>query len=211
MNYGGNVQVVDSCGRLPLHNACWASEPSFDIIEMILDEDPRMLFITDSRGGTPLSYVPREKWTLFTRFFMAKKDKYWPDRDFEALGSEKPPELALAPPNSNPIPNRRPDLPLKIIAGIADGSLPPMGPSDSLNSTGSMSSTQLMSDSSDSDDMDDDEEYMELDDDGSSDSDDETEGEEDSSSAYSIDSFDEDEMENILNSIGANIPVQWCK
>jgi hypothetical protein len=213
MSFGANVQVSDNCGRLPLHNACEAQTTSFEIIEMILDEDPRLLFVTDLRGKTPLASVPLEKWTTFTRFLMSKKDKYWPDRDFVLLGSEKDPALAMVSPNSSPIKNYRPEIPLAQISAIANGSVPLVAFRGSKSSSISTDSTE-MSYSSYSESTQD-EDYFELEEDDcssddESDSDDEMEDNDDSS-VLSEDSFDEYEMENILNSIGAKVSLQWCK
>lgn len=211
MSFGANVQVSDNCGRLPLHDACEAKDPSFEIIEMILDEDPRLLFVADLRGNTPLASVRSEKWTPFTRFLMSKKDKYWPDRDFASLGSEKDPALAVAPPNSCPFENHHPEVPLAQLAAVANGIVPPMTFRDSKSSSVSTGSTEV-GDSSISDYSD----FFELEDEDEDSSDDESDGDEEmeeddeeESSVHSVNSFDENEMENILNSIGGNVSLQW--
>lgn len=208
MEFGANVQVCDDRGRSPLHVACWAENPSFEIIEMILDVDKRMLFLADNRGSTPLEYVRRENWTQFTKFLMSVKDKYWPDRDFENLGTEKDPELTLDKPNSHPMEDPRYDLSLNCVRAIAEGAQArPL--SSSIKSAKSLEDgfTEY-SDSTDSVFLDGTESE---DNDEFSDSDEEDDEEDEDDDDYSETSFDEDEMKEILQSIGANAPVQWSK
>lgn len=237
MSFGADIQIADSCGRTPLHEACRTEEPCFEMIEAILDVDRRMLFITDSRGATPLAYVRRENWTPFTRFFMSKKDKYWPDRNFAALGSERAPELAQAKPNTRPIES---DVPVDCLCSISvfanTGRHGGSGRSESLKSAKSIEdglteSSELsdfdcpesteFGDHTDNDNIEKDQtdftstectntehehteyECTEYDSDCSDSSDDDDDD--------SMFSFDEHEMSDILNSIGANVPVQWSK
>eukprot|EP00977_Amphora_coffeiformis_P000844 scaffold184_cov179-Amphora_coffeaeformis.AAC.3 len=217
MAFGAEVQVCDSNGRTILHEACWCEDPSFEIIEAILDVDTRMLFLTDSRGSTPLEYVRRENWTRFTKFLMTKKDKYWPDRDFTSLGPEKDPEITLDGPHSRPIENLRPDLSLASITAMAEGIFSRCHLLDSGKSYKSIEDGYTdSSEYSDSEDLDcTDSEVDRIDNAG--DTDDECEEEEDNNndeddcSVTSLDSFDEDEMKQILASIGRSMPVRWCK
>lgn len=203
--FGAEVQVCDSSGRTPLHCACWSEGPSFEIIETILDVDKRMLFLADSCGSTPLEYVRRQNWTGFTRFLMTKKDKYWPDRDFATLGPEDDPELTLEQPHSRPMESLRPDLSLGSIAAIAEGRYSQSCLSDSHKSPRSIEDGYT--ESSDFSDLECSESKKCVDDDDDSD-----DGyDEDDNSVTSGDSFDEDEMELILQSIGGSMPVQWCK
>lgn len=81
MEFSCEVQVADSRGRTPLHDAYWARNPDLQIVEMLLRVDKRLLYIADERGALPLSYLKEESWTMFTKFFMAKKDEMWPDMD----------------------------------------------------------------------------------------------------------------------------------
>ena len=215
MTFGAKVQVCDSSGRTTLHAACWCEDPSFEIIEAILDVDTRMLFIADSRGSTPLEYIPRENWTRFTKFLMSKKDKYWPDRDFTSLGPERDPELSLEEPHSRPIENLRPDLSLASVTAMAEGRNSGCYLSDSVKSHKSIEDGYTEnSDCSCSEDPDSTESELEVfddtDDDEYEDGDDNNNDEEDCS-VTSLDSFDEDEMKQVLASIGASMPVRWCK
>ena len=61
-------KVVCDMGRTPLHDACWTAKPNFEIIELLLDASPDLLFITDKRGYTPMAYVPKENWCQWCIF-----------------------------------------------------------------------------------------------------------------------------------------------
>lgn len=55
-------KVCCDYGRNPLHDACWTYPTNFDVVTMILDICPDLLYITDRRGFTPFSYVRKELW-----------------------------------------------------------------------------------------------------------------------------------------------------
>merc|ERR1712072_1441988 len=74
------VQVCDDFGRTPLHDACWSSEPNFELVEFLLNIDLGLLRITDCRGATPLAYVKRENWDKWKNFFTSKKQRWWPEK-----------------------------------------------------------------------------------------------------------------------------------
>jgi len=65
---GTPLQVCCDYGRTPLHDACWTPEPNWTVLNEILDECPDLLFITDRRGFTPLSYIPKEQWDDWCQF-----------------------------------------------------------------------------------------------------------------------------------------------
>lgn len=67
---GGNAPLRVCCdaGRTPLHDACWTTSPPGAVIDIILDECPDLLYVTDQRGFTALSYVPRERWGDWCRY-----------------------------------------------------------------------------------------------------------------------------------------------
>jgi Ankyrin repeats (3 copies) len=59
------MRVCCDYGRTPLHDAAWSlasTTGSFEKMELLLGESPMQLYITDKRGFTPLSYVPRNRW-----------------------------------------------------------------------------------------------------------------------------------------------------
>ena len=49
-------------------DACWASHPNFEVIQMLIEREPDFLMLCDKRGHTPLAYVRREKWGDWARF-----------------------------------------------------------------------------------------------------------------------------------------------
>ncbi len=124
VEYGCSLQVCDDFGRTPLHDACWTSKPNFEIIDMILTKDRRLMNIVDCRGSSPLSYVKREHWNDWVQFFERVKEKFWSYRDIKAVGEEPPPELVGKMPNSISL-----SVP-KICAKVEDISLVAMGKVD---------------------------------------------------------------------------------
>ena len=72
------VWVKDDFGRTVLHDACWACEPNFDLIDIILDNCPDLLYISDARGHTPLSYTRREHWSLWVDYIKRKAPSLQP-------------------------------------------------------------------------------------------------------------------------------------
>lgn len=67
-----SVQVRDDYGRTILHDAAWACEPNFELIEMILTKCPDLLFMKDRRGHTPTSYARQSHWTAWKQFMSDK-------------------------------------------------------------------------------------------------------------------------------------------
>ncbi|CBJ32591.1 conserved unknown protein [Ectocarpus siliculosus] len=76
----GSAGVVssDDFGRTVMHDACWTSSPRFDVASAVLDADTRLLRTLDSRGSSPLQYVPEDQWPLWCAFFESRKEVYWP-------------------------------------------------------------------------------------------------------------------------------------
>lgn len=60
-------------GRNPLHDACWSGDVNFDVIDQLLDVCPDLLYITDSRGFTPLAYVTKAHWKDW-KVYLEQKD-----------------------------------------------------------------------------------------------------------------------------------------
>lgn len=121
LEHGCSVQVCDDYGRTPMHDACWAPEPAFDVVQLLLLEDPRLFCITDARGLTPLSYVHKDHWPEWVAFLEKNKDHYWPQRDIATLGEENPPEMALLGPGTRPLKDPEhaltPDLAILVSSG----------------------------------------------------------------------------------------------
>lgn len=61
-------QLVCDYGRTPLHDALWNTKLNDRVLTLLLNKCPDLLFVTDHRGSTPLSYAPRDQWTYICRF-----------------------------------------------------------------------------------------------------------------------------------------------
>mmetsp|Transcript_34283 Transcript_34283/g.39030 ORF Transcript_34283/g.39030 Transcript_34283/m.39030 type:complete len:225 (+) Transcript_34283:124-798(+) len=62
------VRIRDDCGRTILHDAAWTPEPNFEIIKIILEECPELLYMKDRRGHTPISYARQTHWAAWNKF-----------------------------------------------------------------------------------------------------------------------------------------------
>ncbi|KAL7563026.1 hypothetical protein ACA910_013547 [Epithemia clementina (nom. ined.)] len=63
-----SCKLVCDSGRTPLHDACWTSVPNFEVIRMLLERCPDLLYITDKRGFTPMNYVRPSNWGSWCEF-----------------------------------------------------------------------------------------------------------------------------------------------
>jgi hypothetical protein len=102
---GASLEVCDDRGRTPLHDACWVPSPHFDVVDLILERDPRLLFVVDCRGAPPLQYVPKKDWQAWVQFLEGRKNAYWPSRNLTLDGAQSPTPLALLEPNTRPVPD----------------------------------------------------------------------------------------------------------
>ena len=125
MKSGTSLQVSDDFGRTPLHDACWTAEPNFDVVDLILRTDSRLLRICDCRGASPLSYVKRDNWPSWVDYLNCRKDEFWPPRDVGKVGVEGPPDLVGEAPHTRPIPDPDDAAPLEIVTMVASGRLGP--------------------------------------------------------------------------------------
>jgi hypothetical protein len=122
---GGSAQCADDYGRTPLHDACWAAEPSFSTVELLLQQDARLLHMKDARGSLPLSYVHKEHWPAWINFLESKKDVFWKPRFVAMEGEQGPPDLALQEPNTRPLPDPANALPADLACLVASGKIHP--------------------------------------------------------------------------------------
>ncbi|CAB9523233.1 ANK [Seminavis robusta] len=60
-----SLRVQDDTGRTPLHDVCWTNKPNFDLIKVILEQCPELLFVQDKRGYTALRYIPPSCWKVW--------------------------------------------------------------------------------------------------------------------------------------------------
>jgi Ankyrin repeats (3 copies) len=126
---GATLEVSDDYGRTPLHDACWASKPCFDVIDTIMtkmgNERYHLFNMLDKRGATPLSYIRQENWAEWMEFMVSKKDIYWPTLD-KSNGKKGPPSITLDAPHSRPVPDPNNALTLDLASMVASGSILPM-------------------------------------------------------------------------------------
>ena len=62
------LRVQDGTGRTPLHEACWNNHPNLELILLLLQTSPELLFVRDQRGFAALEYVPKTSWDLWSAF-----------------------------------------------------------------------------------------------------------------------------------------------
>lgn len=127
IDLGCELQVCDDYGRTPLHDACWASKPAFEVVETLMAAgDTYHLFtMVDNRGSTPLSYIRKEHWAEWIQFLEAKKDVYWPARD-KSEGMKEPPAITQERPHSRPLLDPEDALTLKLASMVASGAITPI-------------------------------------------------------------------------------------
>lgn len=121
LDVGSSVQISDDYGRTPLHDACWAAEPSFETLELVANQDVTLFHMTDTRGAVPLSYVRREHWPQWIEFLESKKDIWWPP----ITGEHRPSVLVDVAPNERPMPDPKNPLSLELAGMIASGVMSP--------------------------------------------------------------------------------------
>ncbi len=73
-----SIQICDDFGRTPLHNACWASEPNFDLVSVLIRKCADLCIICDKRGHTPLDYVQKGHYENWSSFLLNNKDVILP-------------------------------------------------------------------------------------------------------------------------------------
>ena len=69
-----SIKIRDDYGRTPLHDAAWTHEPNFELVKLLLQACPDLLFITDNRGFTPLAYVGRQLWADWCQFLQENRE-----------------------------------------------------------------------------------------------------------------------------------------
>jgi Ankyrin repeats (many copies) len=205
---GCEIQISDDNGRTPLHDACWAPEPNFPLVERLLERDIRLLYMADSHGHLPLSYTRQDHWSEWLQFLQSKKDLYWPRNASSDCSAA--PALTLLEPHSRPIPNPEESLSIQLALMVAGGKIKPK----------EASLLKLVEEESAPDDESDDDDYDDDDDDYSESS---YDSDEDSESGYDCtepetslandfeSSWDVKEMKEVLESLNSPIkrPLVW--
>lgn len=116
---GCSLQVTDNRGRTPLHDACWAAEPALETVKILLELDPFLVQMVDSRGTAPLSYVRRAHWPVWIAFLEEHTSTYWPSRP-EGSPSVVP-ALVLANPQTCPVRDPPKATSLEMAKRVAEG------------------------------------------------------------------------------------------
>lgn len=185
---GAVLQVSDDFGRTPLHDACWAAKPAFEVVKVLLKRDPYMFFLKDKRGSLPLSYVQKKEWVHWREWLDENIDSFYP----ESKASEFfPSDLCGLSPNTLPIPETKTDLSLELIQMIANGDLSPREALLMAEMAASAEDDDTIADTVSDCDESESEYDSEVDEDGDEDSDSENESDDDDSCIE----FDDDMME----------------
>lgn len=127
LRHGGSLKGCDATGRTPLHYACAARTPCFEIALQILAREPRQAHAFDARGKRALSSVPDQNRRAWCEFIYTNR------RALRGLASPEPrlvpPRVASPPPVSTVAPPPPPALPRKspVTSGQAIMRLMPAG------------------------------------------------------------------------------------
>ena len=201
IDVGCNLQVADDYGRTPLHDACWAAKPAFGVVDVILGVDPRLFFMTDCRGSTPLTYVRKTHWAEWAPYLDEKKETVWPIRD--PSDPEGDPELTKYGANTRPLHDPDDALTCELAKMVASGKMHPDEASMLKYDNEDDSSTAEQSDLESESDYDSDEDESDDESDSGSESGSEFGSEYDSEDDDDGSDFtlDEDEMADILNTL----------
>ena len=70
---GVSLRVCCDGGRNALHDACWTNSPNFNVICILIQDSPDLLYITDKRNFTPLDYVPKEAYGVWNEWLEVNK------------------------------------------------------------------------------------------------------------------------------------------
>jgi len=67
---GAPVRISDDCGRNPLHDTCWNATPQLEICQQLMERDPALFLVSDSRGFTPFDYARAQHWGTWKQFLL---------------------------------------------------------------------------------------------------------------------------------------------
>ncbi|CAJ1966045.1 unnamed protein product [Cylindrotheca closterium] len=122
LDHNCSIQVSDDYGRTPLHDACWQTDdPDFDTVRILLAIDRDLMFLTDIRGSTALTYVKKENHPAWISFLQKEMDHYWPKGGMD--NKQRVPPLTKEKPGSRQLPSQITNLGLDIISLLATGQL----------------------------------------------------------------------------------------
>jgi ankyrin repeat protein len=70
-----DVDVRDDFGRTPMHDACWTSKPNVAMMDLLINNvPPDMLLTEDVRGHTPFEYARKEHYEEWTQYLSSKEE-----------------------------------------------------------------------------------------------------------------------------------------
>jgi hypothetical protein len=69
------LNVRDSCGRSPLHNACIQVSPNWEILELLLEQAPEQMLFLDNCGKAPFHYIRESQWKRCIQFLSDHKNQ----------------------------------------------------------------------------------------------------------------------------------------
>jgi hypothetical protein len=69
-----SITIRDDFGRNPMHDAAWTDKPNFELVKVLMSEAPKLMFAKDSRGHSPLNYIPKQRWEDWCDFFKSNQD-----------------------------------------------------------------------------------------------------------------------------------------
>jgi hypothetical protein len=69
-----SVTIRDDVGRNPMHDAAWTDKPNFDLVKVLMSEAPKLMFSKDTRGHSPLNYIPKQRWEAWCDFFKSNQE-----------------------------------------------------------------------------------------------------------------------------------------
>jgi ankyrin repeat protein len=75
-----SVHFLDDLERNALHDACWTSEPNFEIVETLLRASPELSLCVDKRGHAPFDYVRQAHWNEWNRFLFERQTLLFPTK-----------------------------------------------------------------------------------------------------------------------------------
>lgn len=117
-----DLQQTDDYGRTAMHDACWAANPSFEIVQWLIKSDPTFLFLYDARGSLPLSYVTKANWAAWREYLEDTINELFP-RGKEA--KLLVPYICTLKPNSRPVPDPKYKIDPILANMVASGAMSP--------------------------------------------------------------------------------------
>jgi hypothetical protein len=71
-----SITVRDDVGRNPMHDAAWTDKPNFDLVKVLMSEAPKLMFAKDTRGHSPMNYIPKQRWEAWCDFYKSNRSLF---------------------------------------------------------------------------------------------------------------------------------------